>query len=173
MANKLCKFLYNISILAPLLLVYSIVLFIKANYLYSTILILIVGTIIYFQIRMVKYSKKSLSSIPINIIEVGQSEDKWVVVYIISYLLPFIEIIRPDIKSMLLINVSLVVIIIISLASHDNMHNPILKVMGYHTYRVSTENGINDYILLSKNSIRNNKQIKSVIRIFEYLLMEE
>lgn len=43
---------------------------------------------------------------------------------------------------------------------------------GYHFYSVSAENGISNYILISKRSLRNSKHLKSVQRIFEYLLLD-
>ncbi|WP_197416899.1 hypothetical protein [Streptobacillus felis] len=62
-------------------------------------------------------------------------------------------------------------ILFMFLKDNYNFENIFLKVLGYKVYKVKVK-GI-DYMLLSKKIIRNTKTVKNVIRVFEYMLMEE
>lgn len=57
------------------------------------------------------------------------------------------------------------------IASHKGLDNPILKIIGYKTYTVETDHGV-DYKLLTKKELRNKDTVNKIIRLSEYILME-
>jgi len=51
--------------------------------------------------------------------------------------------------------------------------NFLLFFVGYHFYELETVHGVGDYILISKRRrIRNKDDIKTVMRVFERLLID-
>jgi hypothetical protein len=43
---------------------------------------------------------------------------------------------------------------------------------GYHFYQATAENGISNYVVISKRKIRHKKELKKVKRVFEFLLID-
>ena len=58
--------------------------------------------------------------------------------------------------------------------SYTKKDNILLFFVGYHFYEIETEStGVGDYILISKRQrIRNKADVKTVIRVFEKLLID-
>lgn len=51
--------------------------------------------------------------------------------------------------------------------------NPLLAIRGYHFYKVNAENGISEYVIISKRKYRNKKDLSVVTRIYEFLLLDK
>lgn len=60
---------------------------------------------------------------------------------------------------------------ILLVLGNKTTNNPILRIVGYNSYKISTEQG-KDFTLLSKRNIRKSNDVRKVIRIFEDILME-
>ena len=55
---------------------------------------------------------------------------------------------------------------------NSTLPNPLLLISRYKLYEISTENGVSGYLLISKRNLRNIKHIKTVRRVFEFLLID-
>ena len=56
---------------------------------------------------------------------------------------------------------------------NSGIPNPLLIIFRYHFYQIGTGNGVLGYILISRRKLRNVKEIKSVKRAFEFVLIDE
>lgn len=102
---------------------------------------------------------------------VDGTQDDWLVIYLITYIAPFLDTLNFIPIQNLKYIAFLILLFVIMLRSNSNFNNPYLFILGYRSFVVITENGVT-YQLLSKSRIRNKKNLRKVIRIFEYLLME-
>jgi hypothetical protein len=112
--------------------------------------------------------KRSLPPITINVADVSP-HDAWITAYIISYLLPFASMALDDCNFPLLFVLYFALILVVSFVNSP-IPNLILFLRGYHFYKITSENGVSGYVLISKRRIRNAKDLKRVNRVFEFLL---
>lgn len=170
MFNSFINIIYNFSILAPFLLAISIVEFINKNYILALVFIILFVVLFVLQINIQRLASKKLVPKNINVTKLSRDDNSKISLLYISYLGPFLQLLinkKIDIIKAILILVGILLVVL----SHKGLDNPILKVMGFKTYNIETEHGI-DYILLSKRDIRDRKTIRKVFRLTENRLME-
>lgn len=172
MANKSQKIIYYSSAMSPIGIVFSLVWILQNNTFIIPAIVTVISLllIIVFSISF-KYGKKNIAPTSIRVAEIA-ANDIWILSYIISYLLPL--------ASMLIAEWNIYVLTIIAvlggsvmLFMNSAIPHPLLAVRKYHFYQLTTENGISSYVLISKRHIRNKKEIKTIGRVFEFLLIEK
>ena len=169
MPNSLQQFIYNISALAPLLILFSIVWLFQEQTVTLPIISGCTGILLIILMKVAfKYGKCNLPSITIAVTSIS-THDKCILTYIISYLFPFASITLTDYNLHLLWGISAIIIVVAPLVK-SAVPNPILFFVGYHYYTISAENGVSGYVLISKRNIRNVKDVRKVRRVFEFLL---
>lgn len=132
-------------------------------YIISTIiLVLLFWFILYL-------SKNKLEKLPV-IIEEIKSADNESISFILVYLLPLASKIENSVNIPVLIFISVLFFIIV-FTSNSYHFNPLLNFIGYHFYEVKVQGGVT-YVLLTRDSINNSKNIKSVSLISEYTILE-
>lgn len=92
--------------------------------------------------------------------------------YVVAYLFPLTYMMMSDfhIVSLIVVGLMLVLVFLPAIMASPNI---LLSFVGYHFYEIGTEStGMSDYILISKRRIRNKTDIKTVIRVFEKLLID-
>ncbi len=171
MANGLQKLIYNMSVASPILVVFALVWYIqKKSWTIPIICVVVAVVLILCMLKSFSYGKKHLAPIQIRTSDISPS-DGWIVVYIITYILPFASMIINDLN---LIMCSVVAFAIAVIAAYVNtaIPNPILFFQRYHFYSISAENGISGYVLISKRKLRKKQDLKVVNRVFEFLLLD-
>ena len=169
MINRLQKGLWILSSGAPILIAFSITwYFSKSTYPISLLYISI--SLILIAIAIFQAMIKKLAILEIQVKKVTQN-DKCVIGYVISYLLPFASIVFDKYNPYIFLGIALMIFIVM-LMSNTPTANPLLFFIGYHFYEVEAENGIGNYLVISKKSIRNKEELKTVIRVTEYLLID-
>lgn len=169
MPNFLQKGLYNMSVGAPLLMVFAIVWYCKKRtWIMSGVCVGLAILLMVLMLLAFSYGKRNLPPITIMVTDISP-HDAWIVVYIISYILPFASMAPNDYNLLLLFAIS-AIIIFVALFVNSAVPNPFLTLSGYHFYQITAENGVSGYILISKRKIRNAKDVKRVNRVFEFLL---
>ena len=171
MANKVQRFIYNLSSAAPLAFVFALVWYQQYKTIQIPIIFISIGLILIVLLYLsFAYGKLHVAPIAIRTTNISP-KDGWVVAYIIAYLMPLASIPLQDFDLKVSAIIALVLILILPFVN-SAVPNPLIFICGYHFYSISAENGISDYILISKRSLRNSKHLKSVQRIFEYLLLD-
>lgn len=169
--NKLQKGLWILSSGAPILVAFSIAWYVtQSTYMISvffiaiSVILIIIAAAIFYEI------KTKLASLGLRAKKITQN-DKCIIGYILSYLLPFASIIFDKYNPYLFLGVALLMFIV-ALVAYTPTANPLLFFIGYHFYDVETENGIGNYLVISKKAIRNKSALRKAIRVTEYLLID-
>lgn len=171
MANKVQRFIYNLSSASPLAFVFALVWYQQYKTVQIPIISVSIGIVLILLLYLsFAYGKLHLAPIAIRTTDISPN-DGWVVAYIIAYLMPFASIALKDFDFRVSAIIALVLILILPFVN-SAIPNPLLFIRSYHFYSISAENGISNYILISKRSLRNSQHLKSVQRIFEYLLLD-
>ena len=111
-----------------------------------------------------------MATMAIRTIEISP-HDGWILGYVTAYLLPLASTIIKEIDFTILGIIAAIVVLVFGY-SNTSSPNPLLAIRRYHFYQVLTENGIADYVLISKRKLRNKKDLKVVNRMFEFLLVD-
>ena len=98
-------------------------------------------------------------------------KDAWIVAYITSYMFPFASMAIDDFDVIVCGTIATVLVVII-LFVNSATPNPLLFLRKYHFYEVGTENGVSGYLLICKRKPRKAKDILTVKRVFEFLLID-
>ena len=187
MANKLQRMLFNLSTFSPIAFFFSIVWWIQYGYkeivtedgkvqlTAKLIVVSVVGIVgllyAFFSIIIVRIGSKKLAIVPISVSSVDLN-DKYSVVAIISYILPFSNLVLADYNTWLSLSIICVALLFIFI-SNVVWPSPILMLCGYHFYEVSTANGSNGLSMISKRkSIQDANSIKKVIILWDYFMIE-
>lgn len=171
MANKFYKLVYNMSAIAPLLIIFSIVWRIQNKSFAVCVMVILIAIIpSVFMLRLFSYAKNHLAQIRINANNVTP-KDGLFFTYIFAYASPLASLVIDDINIWVWMIIG-VAIIITAILANLVIPNPLLLLLGYHYYSVATENGISEYSLISKKIYRSNQELKMVGRIFDFLLLD-
>lgn len=173
MANTLQRLIYNLANAVPLAIMTALVWYLEFKTWIIPVILLSTAAIVTALFAFCfRYGKNNCSIKNIMVSKII-SKDPWLVAYVIAYVLPFAYMVISDyhIVSFIVVGVMLVLVIIPAIMALPNI---LLFIVGYHFYEIETEvTGVGDYILISKRStIRNKTDIKTVMRVFEKLLID-
>lgn len=187
MANKLQRMLFNLSTISPIAFFFSIVWWIQCGYkevcaedgkiqLTAKAIVIsaigIIGLLYAFRsVLIVNIGRRKLEIVPICVSSV-RSNDKLSIIAIVTYVLPFSNLILKDFDVWLTLSIIGIVLLFIVL-SNTVLPNPVLMLRGYHFYEVTTANGSNGLSMISKRkSIQDAKTVKKVIILWDYFMVE-
>ncbi|WP_051506792.1 hypothetical protein [Saccharibacillus sacchari] len=155
---------------SPILLTYAFVVWVRGGSLTLISLItLLIVILLIGCIQIIKIAKEKLEVInfPINSIKVTDGE---VVGFLVAYLLPFLSLGTDKVNGQILLFIMFIFFIVIW-GTNAYHFNPLLSLLGYHFYEVSTAENIT-YLLITKKSLKNTKAIKSVIQLTDYIVLD-
>ncbi len=171
MANCFQKLIYNLSAVSPLCFIFSITWYIKNGTILIPIICILTGTLLIVCLGLsFSYGKKNVASIDIRVAGISPN-DGWLVAYIISYMFPFASMAIENFHIVICVAVSGLLIIILPWIN-SAIPNPLLFFLKYHFYQVEMKTGMSGYVLISKRKLRKAKDIKTVKRMFEFLLID-
>ena len=171
MINKLQKSFWILSSGSPIFIAFSIAwYFSKSTYMTSTVSAIAATILIIIAFIIFNAIKRKLPVLQLTVKKVSQN-DRHIIGYSLSYLLPFASVAFDKYNPYIFLGIA-IIIFIIMLKANTPTANPLLFFAGYHFYDVEAENGIGNYLVISKRDIRNKDEIKKVIRITEYLLLD-
>ncbi|MEJ5305857.1 MAG: hypothetical protein WHV63_07910 [Ignavibacteria bacterium] len=165
MFNRLVKTILAITSLSPVLLTFWYKYFsdrwhIEDGVIYLILLLILIIVVL----LLLNLANKKLEKLSVKI-ESVQNADNEVISYIFAYLLPLIGF---DLKFLVFI---LILFLFIVYTTNIYHFNPILGLFGYHYYSITIENGTT-FILISKKTLMNAKQINKVVQLDDYTLLE-
>ena len=114
---------------------------------------------------IIETAKRKLEIVPIYISEISNA-DKESLIFIFTYLIPLLEIDSEMIFFLLIL------FFIIIFTTNIYHFNPLLGLLGYHQYEVKLKEGTT-FILITKKTLINVKQVKSVVQLTDYILLEK
>ena len=187
MANRTQRFLFNLSTISPIAFFFSVVwwiqygsneLTIEAGRIHLTIKAIAISAIgllglvyAFHSVLIVKVSKRKLEIVPISVSTV-KSKDTLSICAIITYILPFSNLVLADYSILLTISIIGVALVFL-LLSNAVWPNPVLMLWGFHFYEISNVNGSEELPMIStRKSIQDAKTIKKVNTIWDYFVIE-
>lgn len=173
MANGLQRAIYNLANAVPLAVMTALAWYLEFKTWRIPIILLTAAVAVAVLFAFCFYYGKNNCSVKsINVSKII-SKDSWLVAYVIAYVLPFAYMVMSDyhIVSLIVVALMLVLVIIPAIMALPNI---LLFFVGYHFYEIETEStGVGDYMLISKRRrIRNKADVKTVMRVFEKLLID-
>lgn len=173
MANSFQKVLFALSSSSPIIIVFAVVWYLKNHDLKGSLIIGIIGILLTdYVLLFIHICNKHVEPISISIAEVT-SNDIWVLGYIISYITPLFSLAIDEISPIAICIVILVFSVVLA-TSNTVFPNPILRVLGYHFYKVSTVDGAKDYCFICRRKeIHNTDIIKKARYAFGYFLIDK
>ena len=172
MPNYLQKLIYGFATIIPLLIVFSVVWVLQIH----TFIIPIVCTmcaLVFWTIFKIFFAYANTHIPPTGITVTNLSPyDSWIVVYIITYVSPFVSLVLKDYNLIMAIILSSILIVILPFIN-SSIPNPLLFLEGYHFYKIESNNGVSEYVLISKRKLRKTADLRYVKRLSEFLLLDE
>ncbi len=154
---------------APVLWVYGIVGAIGGHYIRAScvggvgVLFLVGG------ILLLRYYHSNAERIPLQLTG-AEAADQESLGILVLYLVPLLE--TPTLQTNWVILIPAGALFLAWMVTGHYHHlNPLLVIMGWHFYKVSTPEGIS-YILLSRQKLRNVTKYVNVIELSTYTLMD-
>lgn len=169
MLNWLAKLLLTSTAIAPVLITYAWVAFQadegwQAVFLLGACIVLIVICML-----MLRYSKKHLERVKFSATTV-EAADRENMGFLLLYLLPLFTAQFTALNWQ--VWVPAIVIFAAVVATGYSYHfNPLLGLMGWHFYKVSTKEGVT-YVLITKKQLRNATETIEVGQLTEYIVID-
>jgi hypothetical protein len=115
-------------------------------------------------------AQTALQVIPFSVDSI-RTADKEIVAFVLSYLLPLAKLAPTAVDWRVNLFV-LGLLVVIVLTTHSYHFNPLLGLLGYHFYEVSTTDKVS-FILITKKDMRNKAQISKVVQLTDYIVLEK
>jgi hypothetical protein len=169
MFSALAKFLLVLSAIAPVGLVYAWVMFREGQS--SIALGILTGSVVLIVCCAVLLSKakKLLErfSFKLSTVEAADREN---IAFMLLYLSPLFTSEFGQLNFDLLIP-TLIIFALMTATGYNYHFNPLLGLIGWHFYKVSSAEGVS-YVLLTKKKIYNTSQISNVGQLTDYILID-
>jgi len=173
MISKFLEHVFVLTSISPVFLAIWLGEFVKTgNYENGLFWLILFIVLIPISWGIIKFSEKKLEILPIKVKSVAPA-DREVAAFLIAYILPMLNIVNLNIWTIIFI----VGLLYIAILTTSNYHfNPILSLFfGYHYYEVEIEENNGEkttYILMTKKTIRSSRDVKKVVQVSDYMLME-
>lgn len=169
MLSTLAKLMLTGTALAPVALVYAWVFYSDGNWKWA--LALVVGAIILIglMVMLLRFCQEKLERSQFKVTSI-EAADREHITFILLYLSPLFTSELGDLNWDLLIPTVIVFILVIS-TGYGYHFNPLLGLLGWHFYKVSTLEGVS-YVLITKKELRSAKQCLNVGQLTEYIVID-
>lgn len=189
MANKIQKFLFNLSTMAPVALILALVYWLEQDVqplidietgrlhlipqsIFLMIVMFVSIVFSFYSLSFVRKCKRYLEPIPIAIDSIS-SNDVWIIAVLLSYAMPAASFVFND-GNLYITGAIIAVMLLILAVSNVILPNPLLMLGKYHFYKITNADGGGEICLLSTRSgITNRNFVSEVICAFDYLAIEE
>ena len=171
MMSSLSRFLLAFTSVAPALLTYALVALYMREI--KTAIILVIPAVIAVVIfsLMLKYMKGNLERMELKMMSV-EAADQESLSLLLIYILPLL---RPqfEFSSVDWITWGIVLVVLVGVMStgYGYHFNPLLNLMGWHFYKVGTDEGMN-YLLITRKRIYNASEKIETGRLGEYIAID-
>jgi len=169
MLNPMYKIMLTATAIAPVGLVFAWIEFQSNSYYVMTIYILV--TILLFGIcaKIIQSAQKTLEKLNFSI-ETIEAADRESIGFLLLYILPLFTATLDKLNWQIWIPIVLIFSIIVG-TGYSYHFNPLLNLLGWHFYKVTTPEGV-VYVLLTKKELRNTKKQFQVVQLTEYIVLD-
>ena len=169
--NRFAIFLYYLSTFSPFGGVWLFINDSHESLVYKWSFLILSIFIDFFSLFIfVCFIKKYTPAISRRISSIEINDEKYISV-VLSYFLPVIALLLEVNKNNINIILYLISFVFLFISIRSVILNPLLLVLGYHSYKVSTPN-MEGYTYVTRKVIVNKKQISAVRDVYGYFLFE-
>lgn len=169
MLNWLAKLLLTSTAIAPVLVTYAWVAYQASEVLQAVILLVACITLIAICILVLRYARKHLERANFSATTV-EAADRENMGFLLLYLLPLFTAQFDSLNWQ--VWVPAIAIFAAVVATGYSYHfNPLLGLMGWHFYKVGTEEGVT-YVLITKKQLRRATGAIKVGQLTEYIVLD-
>jgi hypothetical protein len=169
MFGRFAKALLIVSAIAPIGLVYAWVAGTEGNYHWTAGLIVGCAFLIGCCVWLLRKARHVLERFPFQPKSV-EAADRENIAFMLLYLSPLFTSQFGQLNTALLIP-TILVFALLTATGYNYHFNPLLGLVGWHFYKVSSSEGVT-YVLVTKKQLRNTNQISQVGQLTEYILID-
>lgn len=168
--TKLAKLLLVLTSTAPILLTLAFVEYItKTNWGIIIPLVVVVLLFTAFCFYVLSQAPKKLEVFKVDSISIKPADNE-IVGFVLAYLVPILNASYNEVNFTLM-GFIYTLFVVIAWNSNAYHFNPILGVLGFNAYEVTTKENIT-YVLLTRQTIRSNADVTSVCQLTQYMLLD-
>lgn len=168
MFNLIARLMLTATALAPVALTYAWAAWTDNKNL-SIILIIIAVLMLLMCIILLKFARNSLEKLPLKI-ESAEAADREHTAFLLLYISPLFTEKFGSLQWSMWIPI-IIIFGFISATSYNYHFSPLLGILGWHFYRVTSSDGVT-YVLLTKRQLRTTVRELEVRQLTEYVLIE-
>ena len=169
MLNIFAKLMLTGTALAPVALVYAWVLYTDGKCYLAVSLIVGAIALVAIMLGLLKYCRTHLERSEFKVTSI-EAADREHITFILLYLSPLFTAEFGDLNWNILVPTLIIFLLVIS-TGYGYHFNPLLGLLGWHFYKVSTEEGVS-YVLITKKELRSAKQCLTVGQLTEYIVID-
>lgn len=169
MLSALAKLMLTGTALAPVALVYAWVLYSDDKAKAALGLIALAAALVATMAGLLWYCRSHLERSKFKVTSI-EAADREYITFILLYLSPLFTSEFGELNWHILVPTMIVFVIVIS-TGYGYHFNPLLGLMGWHFYKVGTEEGVT-YVLITKKELRSAKQCLTVGQLTEYIVID-
>ena len=169
MLSRLAKLMLTGTSLAPIALVYAWVLYSSGHTKFALVLVGIAIALVALMVALLRYCRTHLERSKFKVTSI-EAADREYITFILLYLSPLFTAQLGDLNWNILVPTMIVFVLVIS-TGYGYHFNPLLGLLGWHFYKVGTEEGV-AYVLITKKELRTAKQCLTVGQLTEYIVID-
>lgn len=169
MLSRFAKLMLTGTSLAPIALVYAWVLHSDGKTAMALGLVGLAIALVIVMVALLSYCRKHLERSKFKVTSI-EAADREYITFILLYLSPLFTSQFGDLNWHVLVPTMIVFVLVIS-TGYGYHFNPLLGLLGWHFYKVGTEEGVT-YVLITKKELRSAKQCLTVGQLTEYIVID-
>jgi len=169
MLSSLARLLLTSTAIAPVLLTYGWVAYQSAQPLIAYIMWGVCLVLIMLCRFLLRYAQHNLERVKFSAVSI-EAADGEIIGFLLLYLLPLFTTDFNTLNWHLWVP-ALVIFAAVVGTGYTYHFNPLLGLMGWHFYKVHTEEGV-AYVLITKRQLRKAADLISVGQLTEYIVIE-
>jgi hypothetical protein len=169
MLSRFAKLMLTGTSLAPIALVYAWVLYSDGKGKTALGLVGLAVALVAVMIALLAYCRNHLERSKFKVTSI-EAADREYITFILLYLSPLFTAQFGDLNWHILVPTMIVFVLVIS-TGYGYHFNPLLGILGWHFYKVGTEEGVT-YVLITKKELRSAKQCLTVGQLTEYIVID-
>lgn len=168
--TKLAKLLLVLTSTAPILLTLAFVEFLtKKNWAIIIPLLMVVMFFSAFCFYVLMQAPKKLEIFNLNSASTKPADNE-IVGFILAYLIPILNASYNEVNFHLMAFIY-GLFVVIAWNSNAYHFNPILGILGFSAYEITTKENIT-YVLLTRKTLRKNSDVSKVCQLTQYMLLD-
>ncbi len=169
MLSRFAKLMLTGTSLAPIALVYAWVLYSDGKGKTALGLVGLAVALVVVMIALLAYCRKHLEQSKFKVTSI-EAADREYITFILLYLSPLFTSQFGDLNWHILVPTMVVFVLVVS-TGYGYHFNPLLGLLGWHFYKVGTEEGVT-YVLTTKKELRWAKHCLTVGQLTEYIVID-